>query len=562
MRLPIIAALVASLVLTACGGSRSPTGNDVQVTGVGPADIVVGGSTATFTMTVTNIGGNTATDVKLVDTVGNQLALTEITCVAAGGAVCPDAPSVVMLVGSIPVGGSLTFTVKATVATSANGPITNTMAATSTVVADDTNRLNNSATAQGTAQSLTSFGVVQTAPATVAGGSTTAFTAVVSNPSSAAATNITITETLSRGYAVTVSCTASSGATCPTTLGATMTLASLPAGRFLTITYLFAVPGADRGDIVNVVTVTSDNDTQTDNNTSSATIVAGDSMSGAYKVYAANGQQYDLTIDFDALSYTMSSANLPPVPSGFTADSSAGGYTVSGNSRFRTADNLIVGGHDFGTGVLPYVAARTFVMAGSGTYNLATRNVSTTGATSHAGTARITGNVLQVCQVDAAVMTTQECGSALKNYPLTVSGNEFTGIETSSGEVFTFRLARVGDATILLSARPATDGSQQFRIGLPDSAGLIGGTLSGSSTNGDWISVAMTPSSYAYIGGSVSESLQLQVTTTVGPFAMIPDIQIGFPYTYAHYVLQASPLAVMVGTFGGTANGLLQVSLP
>ena len=559
MRLPIIAALVAAFVLTACGGSRSPTGNDVQVTGVGPADIVVGGSTATFTMTVTNVGGNTATDVKLVNSVGNQLALTEITCVAAGGAVCPDAPSVVMTIGSMPEGSSLVVTVKATVATSANGTITNTMVAT---VSDDTNRLNNSATAQGTAQSLTSFGVVQTAPATVAAGSTTAFTAVVSNPGSAAATNITITETLSRGYAVTVSCTASSGATCPTTLGPTMTLASLPAGRFLTITYLITVPSADRGDIVNVVTVTSDNDTQTDNNTSSATIIAGDSMSGAYTVYAANGQQYDLTIDFDALSYTMSSANLPPVSRSFTADASAGGYTVSGNSRFRTADNLIVGGHDFGTGVLPYVAARTFVTAGAGTYNLATRNVSTTGATSHAGTARISGNVLQVCQVDAAVITTQECGSAMKNYTLTVSGNEFTGSETSSGEVFTFRLARVGNATILLSARPATDGSQQFRIGLPDSAGLLGGTLSGSSTNGDWISVTMTPSSYAYLGGSLSESLQLQVTTTVGPFAMIPDIQPGFPYGSAHYVLQASPLAVMVGDFGGTANGLLQVSLP
>lgn len=560
MRVPIIAALVASLVLTACGGSRSPTGNDVQVTGVGPADIVVGGSTATFKMTVTNVGGNTATDVKLVNSVGNQLALTEITCVAAGGALCPDAPSVVMTIGSMAEGSSLTFTVKATVATSANGTITNTMAAT---VADDTNRLNNSATAQGTAQSLTSFGVTQTAPATVAGGSTTAFTAVVSNPGSAAANNITITETLSRGYAVTVACTASSGATCPTTLGPTMTLASLPAGRFLTITYLITVPSTDRGDIVNVVTVTSDSDTQTDNNTSSATIVAGDSMSGAYKVYAANGQQYDLTIDFDALSYTMSSANLPPVPSSFNADSSAGGYTVSGNTRFRTADNLIVGGHDFGSGVLPYVAARTFVTAaGAGTFNLATRNVSPAGASSHAGTATISGNVLQVCQVDDVVETTRECGSALKNYTLTASGNEFTGIETTSGEAFTFRLARVGDATILLSARPATDGSQQFRIGLPDAAGLIGGTLSGSSTNGDWISVAMTASSYAYVGGSLSESLQLQVTTNVGPFAMLPDIQPGFPYGSAHYVLQASPLAVMVGTFGGTANGLLQVSLP
>ena len=138
------------------------------------------------------------------------------------------------------------------------------------------------------------------------------------------------------------------------------------------------------------------------------TAVAIDGRNGAYKAYAANGRVYDLTIDFDALSYTMT-VNGAPVQKTFAAG--AGEFVVAGTQRLRTAADLVIGNHDFGSGLVPYIAARRFgTTLVDGAYNLATRNVAADGsATTHPGTARISGNVLSICQTDVAVQSTQNC---------------------------------------------------------------------------------------------------------------------------------------------------------
>ena len=133
----------------------------------------------------------------------------------------------------------------------------------------------------------------------------------------------------------------------------------------------------------------------------------GDGRNGAYKAYAANGRIYDLTIDFDALAYTMT-VDGAPVQKTFAAG--AGEYIVSGTQRLRTAADLVIGNHDFGTGLLPYIAARRFgTTLVDGVFNLATRNVAADGsATTHPGTARISGNVLSICQTDSSVYVDAE----------------------------------------------------------------------------------------------------------------------------------------------------------
>src|SRR5205814_5991103 len=82
----------------------------VFVFGVGPSSSVLGGGTATFTMTVSNAGPDVATDVQIVNTVGGNLTLTSITCSASGGA-CPTTLGPAMNVASLPIGATLTFTV-------------------------------------------------------------------------------------------------------------------------------------------------------------------------------------------------------------------------------------------------------------------------------------------------------------------------------------------------------------------------------------------------------------------------------------------------------------------
>jgi uncharacterized repeat protein (TIGR01451 family) len=404
--------------------------------------------------------------------------------------------------------------------------------------------------------------VTQTGPATVAAGSTATFTAVVANGGKTQATNLTITETLTAGYTVAaVNCTPSFGATCPATLGAMMTLPSLSQGHWLTITYQVAVPAGSRGAIVNQVQVTSAEDADLGNNASSFTISAVDARNGTYKAYAADGRPYDLAIDFDAQQYTLSGNGVNAQRS-FTLVN--GEYVVAGNSRLRVAQDLLVGSHDFGGGPVPYVAARQFATTIlDGVYNLATRNVAADGtATTHAGTARIAGNVLSVCQTDTVVVASQDCPVVLTSYLLSVNGDVFTGTETTTGAVFTFQIAHSGGANILLSALTAPDSTQQLRIGLQDSAGLTWGTLYGPTSTGDWITMVLDASliEYAVLGSTTNDQAGLQKISNSGPFAMMVGTRVSDSADI--YVLQTAPLAIMVGAFGGPASGEFQVALP
>jgi len=403
--------------------------------------------------------------------------------------------------------------------------------------------------------------LTQVGPATIAAGTTATFTVLIVNTGRNEATNLVITETLTAGYTATVTCVASFGALCPAALGPNMTLPSLASTRSLTLTYQVAVPAANRGNLVHQVQVGSDVDTDASDNASTVTAVLFDGRNGLYKAYAANGRVYDLTIDFDALIYTMT-VNGAPVQKAFAAG--AGEYIVAGTQRLRTATDLVIGNHDFGTGLLPYIAARRFgTTLVDGVFNLATRNVAADGsATTRPGTARISGNVLSVCQTDTSVQVTQNCPVVLTSYMLSVAGDVYTGVDTSSGAVITFQLARSGASIILLSALTAADGTQQLRVGLQESAGLAWGTLFGPTNTGDWVTMVLDAAnvSYAVLGATTNDQAGLQRISNSGPFAMMVGKR--FSDSADIFVLQTVPLAIVVGAFDDTASGTFQVAVP
>ena len=287
----------------------------------------------------------------------------------------------------------------------------------------------------------------------------------------------------------------------------------------------------------------------------------GDGRNGAYKAYAANGRIYDLTIDFDALVYTMT-VDGAPVQKTFAAG--AGEYIVSGTQRLRIAADLVIGNHDFGTGLLPYIAAKRFgTTLADSAFNLATRNVAADGsATTHPGTARISGNVLSICQTDSSVNATQNCPAVLTSYLLSVAGDIYTGVDTSSGAVITFRLARSGASIILLSALTAPDATRQLRVGLQESPGLAWGTLFGPTNTGDWVTMVLDAAhvSWAVLGATINDQAGLQRISNAGPFGMM----VGKRLTDSAdiYVLQTAPLAITIGAFDDTANGTFQVAVP
>ena len=340
-----------------------------------------------------------------------------------------------------------------------------------------------------------------------------------------------------------------------------MTLPSLGPGRSLTLTYAVDVPAASRGSIDHTVQASSAADTDPSDNSATVTAMAIDGRNGAYKAYAANGRVYDLTIDFDALNYTMT-VDGTPVQKTFAAG--AGEFIVAGTQRLRTAADLVIGNHDFGTGLVPYIAARRFgTTLVDGSYNLATRNVAADGtASTHPGTARISGNVLSVCQTDSSVFSTQNCPVVLTSYMLSVAGDIYTGVDTTSGAVITFQLARSGAAIVFLSAGSAPDATQQLRVGLQESSGLAWGTLFGPTDTGDWVTMVLDAAniSYAVLGANTNDQAGMQRISSFGPFAMMVGKRLSDSADI--FVLQTPPLAIVVGAFDDLANGSFQVAVP
>lgn len=561
---------------TATAVVSTTLGNNLTVTAnPGPGSTPGGGST-TFTFLVGNSGPSTAFNVSLSNALSPNLTLSApVSCAPSAGAAAATLVGGVLTSASIPPGGLLTCSVPVTVTAGANGNVFSTFTASA---AGDQRTSDNSGTAVTLAVS-SDVGVSQTGPAQIAAGNPATFDGFVVNPTGqGTATNLVITWNTSGppGTTFAPSCLATGGATCPSVLGQTMTLPFLVAGGQLRFSFVATTSATDRGPITSTLSVASDGDPNLGNNAATTTITAVDGRNGSYLVFAADGQpNYSLALAFndDATSgtYTMTTAG-GSAPFSFALDpGGSGDFVVAGSgARFRIAQDIVVGNHNFGSGLVPYVAARSFTsLLGTiaGTYDLATRNVPTAGAaTTHAGTAVISGNTLSICQSDtpATVAAVVACDpAARKDYFVSVNGTTFTA--QGSGDSFTFQAANIGATKVLLSVGVASDGSQQLRIGVPDSTvGLIPAVLRGADTAGNFQQITLTTtttgSNYVTSAPVVSAALARVNLSIAGPFGMLtgPRSTDGA----AIYVMEAAPLAVTIGGVGTAASGYLQVAVP
>ncbi|WP_300616676.1 DUF11 domain-containing protein [Dokdonella sp.] len=102
----------------------------LQVTKTVDATQVQPGGTATFTITVTNVGTVVANNVTVADPLPPGVAGFAWTCTASGGATCAHASgsgAINETVPVLPIGGRLVFTVVATMAGDASGNVINTV---------------------------------------------------------------------------------------------------------------------------------------------------------------------------------------------------------------------------------------------------------------------------------------------------------------------------------------------------------------------------------------------------------------------------------------------------
>jgi uncharacterized repeat protein (TIGR01451 family) len=582
---PLRAVLALALVLAvaACGGSRSASGNDVVVSGSASAETFVPGATVVFTMVVQNVGNEAARDVRLTQQLGSFLVQTGFTCAAGGDAVCPAVLGPVMSVPTLGVGGILTFKISATVNVITSGTISSTMTATAS---DDTGRVNNAATATANVVvTATSLGVTQSAEPTVAAGSAATFQVVVANPTGATVVNNLVLQwdaaTPFALEGITVTCTATGGATCPAeqppSASMRFTVPTLGVGRSIVFNFSVPTTTSARGTIASTATVSAEGDLDAANNTSVATTLASDGRNGAYEVYAANGRLYALNIDFDARQYTFSGSGFADTRTFAPADD--GGFATTLGEHLRSAEDLVVGAHAVGGSKVPYVAARRFATALGGlpaTLNLMLRNVNAdgSGAVTRAATARVSGNVLQVCQDDFEVVQAQSCGvGALRSFVLSISGDTYTGVDTASGKSFSFRLARSGAADVLLAVGAGTtgDATLQFLIGLNESVGLTDSVVWGPGLYADgrseWLRTELSRTTYLAEGDIIADLSGLFRLDNTSPVAMLQGAPLPTLDGAPVWVMQSYPLVVVVGATKSdvdqpNVSGLLQIGVP
>ena len=236
--------------------------NDVSVTKTDGVTSVVPGQSTTYTIVVSNNGPSTATNVAVSD----PLPAGVTSFVWSGNGQTNVAGAISNTIASLAPGGSVTYTVTAQIDASATGSLVNTVTVTA---ANDTNPANNSATDTDTLTPQNDVSVTKTDGVTsVVPGLSTTYTIVVSNSGPSTATNVAVSDPLPAG--VTSFVWSGNGQT--NVSGALSdTIASLAPGGSVTYTVTAQTAASATGSIVNTVTATAANDTNSANNSATDT---------------------------------------------------------------------------------------------------------------------------------------------------------------------------------------------------------------------------------------------------------------------------------------------------
>ena len=232
---------------------------DLAITVTDGVTTATPGGSVTYTITASNAGPHPAPTATLADTFPAALTATW-TAVGAGGATAPAAGSGNINASvSLPVGGSVTFTVSATISPAATGTLSNTATISSSVT--DPVAGNNSATDNDTLTPQANLAITKTDGVTTAtpGGSVT-YTIVASNAGPSNVTGATVADTLPASIVgATWTGAGAGGATGPASGSGNINASTvnLPAGGSFTFTVTAPTSSAATGTLSNTATVTA-----------------------------------------------------------------------------------------------------------------------------------------------------------------------------------------------------------------------------------------------------------------------------------------------------------------
>jgi uncharacterized repeat protein (TIGR01451 family) len=236
---------------------------DLAITKTDGVTAVTAGGPVTYTIIATNPGPSDVTGAVVQDTFPAPLAGVVWTCVGQGGALCSiGGGGNINDTVNLPVGGSVTYTATANVASNATG----TLANTATVVAPggvaDPNPANNSATDTDTIQAFADLAVTKTDGQTSATpGNTVTYTITVSNVGPSDVTGATVADTFPAALTgVTWTCTGAGGGTCTASGGGNIAdTVNLPSGGSVTYTASATIVPTATGTLTNTAMVAAPN---------------------------------------------------------------------------------------------------------------------------------------------------------------------------------------------------------------------------------------------------------------------------------------------------------------
>jgi MYXO-CTERM domain-containing protein len=407
------------------------TYSDVSITKTDGVAAIGWGQATTYTITASNAGPSAAASVSIADAMPAELTGVTWTCAGAGGGTCPAASgsgSIAATGVALPVGGSVTYTVQASIiAGSGSGSVTNTATATVAAPGVDSDTSNNSAVdtdSIGTLRTLTLTktgavgGTVATSPASIscgtscssASGSFLNGTSVVLTASAvpggtftgwggdcaSAGTATTCTLTMSANRAVTAAfvppstISVSSGSPQTTTVS---TAFALPLKALVVdssmnplagVTVVFSAPGSGASATLGAATATTDAQ-----GIASVTVTAN-ATAGAYQVTAG--------ISGTTASTTFSLANIG-APASITVVSGSGQSATVGTAF---ASPLVVVVRDSASQLVPN-ATVTFAAPATGARATLGATTATSNASGQASVSATAGTVAGGYNVTASV---------------------------------------------------------------------------------------------------------------------------------------------------------------
>ena len=232
--------------------------SDLAITKTDSSASATPGGTVTYTIIGTNNGPSNVLGATITDTLPSALSSGSWTCVAASGATCAASGTGNLTdTVNIPVGGSVTYTLTASVSSTATGSLANTASIAVPSGWTDSTPANNSATDTDTLSPAADLQISKTdGSATATAGGTVVYTLVATNNGPSAVVGARVTDTLPVSLTgATWTCAPVGGSCSASGSGNLNELVNLSVGGTATFTITATLSAAATGSLANTAAV-------------------------------------------------------------------------------------------------------------------------------------------------------------------------------------------------------------------------------------------------------------------------------------------------------------------